>query len=89
MSDYLFDRPPADLSDAETRIGLAQLAQRLDGSHGLAVLLAEAEGPLQRYATRCGWTPSDRAKLKTEPASGRNPTSDLLSSSYERSRFLT
>jgi phage terminase small subunit len=51
-------------------------------------VLADADGQLQRYAARFGLTPSDRAQLKTEPA-GRDPNWDLLSSSAERSRFLT
>jgi phage terminase small subunit len=46
------------------------------------VVLAEADGQLQRYAARFGLTPSDRARLKTEPI-GRDPNWDLLSSSDE------
>jgi Phage terminase, small subunit len=53
-----------------------------------AAVLTEADGQVRRYAARFGLTPSDRAQLNTEPI-GRDPNWELLSSSDERSRFLT
>jgi phage terminase small subunit len=52
-------------------------------------VLADADGQLQRYPARFGLMPPDRAQLKTKPAAGRDPNWDLLSTSAERSRFLT
>lgn len=61
--ESLFDRPPAEWSDHELEVGLAQIRERTEFLHNLAVTMADER--------------DRRAKLYREMADAANPFSVL------------